>query len=160
LPTGYLDTNLLSGLVKEDVGVAELAGLRDLLRRRKAGEIELVTSDVADQELARIPEEFRSRHEDIYLLLDDVRTVAEEQRFASLPLLLNSYIEIDPLLEQLAEILPDHDDARHIFQAAKNGIDYFLTCDRKTILSRADAIEAVAPIKVRSPRQLADEMAS
>ena len=77
-PSGYLDTNLMSGLVKEDLGPVELPALRELLRRRKAGEIILCTSHEASEELGRIPAAARARHEDIYMLIDDVPTVSND----------------------------------------------------------------------------------
>ena len=50
------------------------------------------------------------------------------------------------MLGKLTDLLPDEDDARHVFQAARNSIDYFITCDQKSILKwladQAVSIEA------------------
>jgi hypothetical protein len=35
-------------------------------------------------------------------------------------------------------MLPELSDAKHLFQAIGNGLDDFLTTDKRTILSRAD----------------------
>jgi hypothetical protein len=141
--------------------------LGELLRRRKAGEIMLCTSPVASEELARGPAQARARNEDIYLLLDDV-PVADEQ--FHIPVLLGSFtfggggfggggpIVQDAALAQLLEILPGEDDARHVFQAAKNGIDYFVTCDARTILKHAAAVQSAVGIAARLPSQVVAEL--
>jgi len=64
----------------------------------------------------------------------------------------------DPRLVQLCGIF-DPADARHIFQASTNQCDYFLTFDRKTILSRAskhsEVMEDLCPdMKFVSPEEL------
>ena len=60
----------------------------------------------------------------------------------------------DEILGRLEAILPDADDARHVFQAAHSGFDYFVTFDRRTILRYADEIEAAANIRAVSPSEL------
>ena len=45
---------------------------------------------------------------------------------------------VDPMLKGLREIF-EPDDAQHIFLAVKDECDYFLTLDRKSILSRVQA---------------------
>jgi hypothetical protein len=144
-PSGYLDTNLISGLAKEDIRPVELAALRDLLRRRKAGQLILCTSAVASEELGGIPATARAPHEDIYPLLDDVPTVDEQfpmpKAYGAGAYGADAY-GMGPIVEDsdlgvLRSILPDENDARHVFQAAKNGIDYFVTCDERTIVKHA-----------------------
>ncbi len=51
-------------------------------------------------------------------------------------------------------ILPDELDARHIFQAAKNGLDYFITRDEETILKYAAEIESAVGILAFLPTEL------
>ena len=60
--------------------------------------------------------------------------------------------------EARANPCPHEDDVQHIFQAARNGIDYFVTCDQKSILRHVQAVEAEVPIKLRSPSQLIAEL--
>ena len=48
-------------------------------------------------------------------------------------------------------------DPRHLFQAAKNGIDYFVTCD-KGITNGANKIEAEVSMRVRTPSRLVAEI--
>lgn len=46
----------------------------------------------------------------------------------------------DPLFSGLKEVF-DVDDAEHIFQAVKNGMDFFVTLDKSTILDRANEMK-------------------
>jgi hypothetical protein len=166
MPTGYLDTNLVSGLVKEDLGTTELEAFRDVLRLRKRGHIDFRTSSVTAEELNRIPPEVRNRHEDIYMLLDDIPLVAEQIPVprivqpvrAGRPMTITPAVLEEGMLTRLKAILPDENDARHIYQAVRNGIDYFVTRDERTIIRHAADIETVAGIKVRLPSQLLAEL--
>jgi hypothetical protein len=56
------------------------------------------------------------------------------------------------------EAILSFDDARHVYQAAKNSVDYFVTDDRRTILSHKSEIEAIVAIRVRSPWFAAREL--
>jgi hypothetical protein len=164
-PTGYLDTNLVSGLARENLG-DELVALRELLWRRKQGAIELYTSHITAEELARIPAELRARHEDVYLLLDDVPAVGEQFQMPTVirggpgSRIVGAPIVQDAALAQLRSILPDETDARHVFQAAKNGVDYFVTCDYRTIVKHAAAVQAAVGIVACLPSQLVAELAA
>jgi len=57
----------------------------------------------------------------------------------------------DPIYKALKELLPDEVDAKHIYQASKNNIQYFLTTDEKTILSYSDNIMGISDVKTISP---------
>lgn len=61
-------------------------------------------------------------------------------------------------LAALRAILPDENDARHLFQAIGNGVDYFVTRDERTILSRSAAIERQFAIRVRLPSRLVADL--
>jgi len=164
VPSGYLDTSLIIGLAKFDLPKAENLALLDLVIRHGRGELMLCTSHVAKEELSRhaLGE---TRGEDlIYKLVADVPAVDEQFRMpstlrnASTSGIISGPIVKDELLERLVRILPGEDDARHIFQAARNGNDYFITYDSKTILRHTEAVEAVVPIKLRSPTQLVADL--
>jgi hypothetical protein len=51
-------------------------------------------------------------------------------------------------------------DARHVFQAARNGVDYFVTCDVKTLVKHAAAVYEIVGIRVRLPSQVLAELAT
>ena len=55
-------------------------------------------------------------------------------------------------------MLPDENDARHLFQAISNGVEYFVTNDKATILRHSEEIEAAFPIRVLLPSQLVSEL--
>jgi hypothetical protein len=78
VPRAYLDTNLVSGIRKQDLG-AEQQALRRFLAAHKQGTIALVTSPVTNEEIQRLPSgAVREAHEDIYALLSDVPLADEE----------------------------------------------------------------------------------
>jgi hypothetical protein len=163
-PTAYLDTNLVSGLVKEDLGDVELVALSELLRLREQGAIGLVTSHITAEELSKIPPEGRGRHDDIYMRFDDVPAIDEQFRMPMVirggpgSRIVRPPIVEDAALHQLRSILPDVTDARHVFQAARNGVDYFVTCDYRTIVKHAAAVQAAVGIVVCLPSQLVAEL--
>ena len=68
----YLDTCIVSGLAKGDLTSDNVAALLCILEARKAGLVELFTSEVVREEISKIPLEHRTRHSFIYGLLADV----------------------------------------------------------------------------------------
>ena len=99
--------------------------------------------ELVHAELAKIHESVRSLHEAVYALFEDVPTVAEEHRHNTLPIMFASITTPDALLVELRGILPGKDDASHVFTAVKNGLDYFVTCDVRTILIHTAKVEAI-----------------
>ena len=71
-PRLYLDTCIVSGMAKLDLLPQEIESIEKLLETYDAGEIELVTSGIAKQEIEKVPEEFQAKHRIIYLLLSKV----------------------------------------------------------------------------------------
>jgi hypothetical protein len=163
-PTGYLDTNLVSGLVKEDLGDVELPALIELLRLREQGAIALCTSHITAEELSKIPAEVRGGHDDIYMRFDDVPAIDERFRMPMVirggpgTRIIGPPVVADAALYQLRSILPDETDARHVFQAARNGVDYFVTCDDRTIVRHVAAVQEAVGIVVCLPSQLVAEL--
>jgi hypothetical protein len=134
--------------------------LRDLLRLRKAGRIDLVTSPLVEEEISRYAGEFRELQQDIYALLTDVPSAPEARTDSGLTLRgVGGSIE-DPTFTALKSILPDTEDARHVFQALSNGVDYFVTDDQRTLLSRAAEVEARFSILLRLPSQVVQDLQS
>ncbi len=71
----YVETVLLSGLTKRDIKQKELRALERILDAWKSKEIEdldLYTSPVAREELARIPPKYRATHERVYEMPEEV----------------------------------------------------------------------------------------
>jgi hypothetical protein len=161
VPSAYLDTCLVIGLRTRDLE-EEQEALTGLLRLGKAGAVRIVTSRVTADELERAKPEMLPQQEEIYLLLSDVPPVGEELELTRLGtnqgLAAPRGIE-DRDLAALRAIL-NRDDARHVFQAIKNGLDYFVTTDKQTILKRARRIESRFPIKIRPPSALVAELST
>jgi hypothetical protein len=150
----YLDTCIIIGLVKEDLG-AEMASLYRLLNLRKAGAVDLVTSHVAREEIQAVHESVRARHEAPYGLLEDVPSAAEVRPDSGLSATgVGGGSRPDPLFLRLCELLPDRNDARHIFQAIRSDVTYFVTTDQRTVLSRAEDLEREAGVRAVRPSQL------
>ena len=137
----------------------EAAALRELERRRAAGEIALYTSHVTKEEIAKTPADHRRPLDDLYEMYENVPEMEEEfrmpRRLGSLRSgFTNGPIVQDEALGRLLSILPHELDARHIFQAAKKGLDYFITRDEKTILNYAAEIRSAVGISALLPTEL------
>ena len=158
----YLDTCIISGLAKEDLPTEEYGTLTRILALRKRGVIQLITSTVAKAELDKIPDEFRTKHEIIYNLLDDIPV----QRWRSItglsPIGIPGFgfgrLNRDYL--KLQQMLPDLEDAKHLYQAIRNGVHVFLTVDARTILGKRDMVEEAFAIKLRRPSEFLREIES
>jgi hypothetical protein len=153
-PKAYLDTCIVSGVAKGDLAEEELSAVMQLLAAHKQGNLKLVTSAVTAREISRIPQQYRRTHSVVYSLLSDVPTV-----------LLGSITSLSPrgtpgpgrqesLFRKLKSALPDLQDAEHIFQAAKNGVQFFVTVDRSTILKHASQVESLCGMKLLTPSTL------
>ena len=162
-PTAYLDTSLIFGIASQDLD-AEQAALLTILKAGKKGSIRLVTSHIADEEIKRGTN--TGLDEAIYALLSDV-PVADETWLVPQPLVTSTRRSSGPrgpvlvkeeALGRLEAILPDPDDARHVFQAIKSNVTYFVTVDRKTILRYASELEESFRIRAVLPSELVSEL--
>ena len=68
----YIDTCVISGHAKGELTPNETAAFNRLLGQYASGEITLVTSTVAKDELNRIPMEYRASHEQVYQRLKEI----------------------------------------------------------------------------------------
>jgi hypothetical protein len=159
--TAYLDTCIVSGLAKEDLKTDEFEALRRILEERKQGNVSLVTSRVAQEEIERIPEDYRSKHEIIYNLLSDVPVAKAFRTDPGLSLMgVGLGVRLHPMLAKLNTLLPDEADARHLYQAARNSVQYFLTTDARTILAHSEQIEDICQVKAVSPQEFVKIMSN
>jgi hypothetical protein len=148
----YLDTCIVSGLAKGDLTKSELDALVRILEARKRNRVNLVTSEVTKGEIAQIPEQHRRVHQVVYGLLDDVPAAVTHHKDSGLTLLgVGGGQREDPLFAKLKALLPDVADAEHVFQAAKNGVEHFVTVDKRSLVRNADAVEAECGVKVVTP---------
>ena len=154
-PTAYLDTCIVSGLAKEDLSDEELDALLRILEEYKGNNVHLVTSDLTKRELDKIPARYRRKHSAIYSLLCDVPIVRLFRRDPRLDLLgVGDGVRVHTIFARLNTELPDETDAQHIYQAARNEAGYFLTTDRRTVLSKKEQIEDICGVKAVSPNEL------
>ena len=126
VPRAYLDTCLVIGMRKQDLG-AEQEPLRRILHAGKQGRLALVTSHVTQKEIQRGRSAIRDVDEVIYLLLTDV-PVPDEETLVPRPVkagpgLFGPVVVTHQDLGTLRAILPDENDASHLFQAISNGVE-------------------------------------
>lgn len=146
----YLDTCIVSGLAKGDLTAENEAALLQILQVRKNGSIELFTSEVARDEISKIPIEYRTKHSIIYALLADVALASTHHKippFKPGPMFRRK----DQLLVSLERLLPDASDALHVFQASKAGVPHLITVDRRTLLNHATAVFELCSVRLVTP---------
>jgi hypothetical protein len=164
-PSAYLDNCISpSGVVRGQLPSVEAAAFGDLERLWADGKVELYTSHVVKEEIDKAPAYQRQELENVYELYANVPEIEEQFRMPKLLSsqrsgLTNGPIVRDELLGRLLAIL-DETDARHVYQAARNGLDYFVTRDHETILRHAEKVHAAAGIKAVLPSQLTAELAA
>lgn len=153
-PRLYIDTCIISGMAKLDLSPQEIESIEKLLETYDAGEMELVTSGIAKQEIEKVPEEFQAKHRIIYLLLSKVPVAHSKSTTALSVMGIPGPGREDPLYAKFKQVLPDSEDAEHIFQAYKNRAQYFATVDQKTILRYRKQIEDCSGLKLGTPTEL------
>jgi hypothetical protein len=150
-PRAYVDTCLISALIKNDVDAAELQALTDIFRRYQRGDLQLSCSPVVEEELAEIPADYRGPHVELL------------KQFASVPkATVGGITQMGPggfgvanprhrLWLALRAALPDEQDAWHVFVAARNRVRYLITVDKRTMLSRCSAVLEASGVELVSP---------
>jgi hypothetical protein len=148
MPTvkAYLDNNIVSAIAKDDLP-AESEALDRLLKAMDEGKVQLVTSELTLQEIDKYQDPMQQpRVKRIFRLLQKVPIVRWDELVG-----MHSYgdartwintpmIENDPDYSALLKLGVKTVDAQHVFVAAKNACDVFLTCDGG-ILHRAPDIK-------------------
>jgi len=151
-PRAYLDTCIISGIAKEDLKSDQLAAVFELLRLHKERVIQLVTSDMVKAEIDRIPAQFRSRHESIYNLLEDVSSFVSGTGMSPIGLPMMSRHQ--SRLRAMQAVLPDRLDARHVFAAWRHGLEYFVTTDESTIVRFRTELDGQFNVRAMLPTEL------
>src|SRR5262249_3315599 len=150
---------------KEDLAPAEMAALTPLLQLHSDGNLRVVTSQLTRTEMESWKSPQRSPAERVFLLLQKVEFVQDHtlrgfnnqwgpMGGASCPM-----IEDDPVSSALWKIGLDRTDAHHVMLAIRERCNYFITCDRKSILKYRASIEAqFPPLRVLKPSELLAEL--
>lgn len=148
----YVDTCVISGHAKNELNAQEARAFTKLLELYKQGEVSLLTSAVSREEIDRIPKQYRTPHEGI---LEQLRNIP-----AAGYLVLDHGFEVPAfgvkqhsIYKSLAKLLKDPDDAKHIYQAYREGASIFVTLDAKTILAKAHEISRASSIEVLLPSE-------
>lgn len=161
MKTVYLDSVLVCEIYSNDQKQEESAAFEAVMDSHSAGQLQLVTSQVTKDEIDQCPEEWKKMHMKAYRLLTKVRYIpAQEHKgyasqsdqfgFTSWPIM-----DGHPTWVRLREIGLDEKDAHHVTLAIENQCDWFLTCDKRTILARRAEIEKAFPaIKLMLPSEL------
>ncbi len=150
----YLDTCVISGLIKNDIGKENYIALEELFFT----DLCIVTSEVAKKEISKIPDKYRKEHENIYEALNKIPTIKHFSHNSNLMLMgVGGGRSDDPLFALLKNILPDEDDALHIFQATKNQAKNFITVDIRTILKFSDKLADITSMEFYTPETFMKE---
>ncbi len=154
----YLDTNVVSAIARDDIP-QESAAVETLLRASEQGRVELLTSRVSEEEIARYSGSGRVVLDRVYRLMRKVAYVetstllgfhsyGDRYTWISTPLM-----EDDPTWTRLKAIGLDDKDAHHVMVAIKSSCDLFLTCDGG-ILHHHSQIEKEFGIRLLRPSEL------
>jgi hypothetical protein len=65
----------------------------------------------------------------------------------------NPLYDVDATWQDLRQAGLDQTDAHHVMLAIRDGCNVFLTCDRRTILSKRKQVEATHPIRLLAPTE-------
>jgi predicted nucleic acid-binding protein len=156
MPRAYLDNNIVSAIAKDDEP-GESDALDRLLTAWRKAKVDLVTSELTLAEIKRYQDRrMRAAIERIVRLLEKVEIVrwdklvgmhsyGDNRFWAAIPM-----IENDPDYTALLALGLETVDAQHVFVAAKQACDTFLTCDRP-ILHHARDIEKRFGLVVQKP---------
>ena len=154
----YLDNNIVSAIAQDDLP-AESAALDRLLLARERGDVALVTSELALQEIKNCPELYRKRLERTFRLLEKVPVVRWDGlvginvQVDAANCLNAPIIENAPMYDALLKLGLKEMDAKHVYVAAQTNCDPFLTCDRG-ILHRAAGIKNICGLATERPSAL------
>ncbi len=149
----YLDTDMVSSIARGDMPVDVEGAWMHLLELKDAGSLELVTSEVALQEIKSYKGKDERILRRVYLLLKKVQS-APTVPLIGVP---RSRFFLDPIYSQLRALLKGK-DALHVFQAIKNRVNVFLTLD-SGILARKGEIKRWN-MDVLKPNELLEKLGS
>jgi hypothetical protein len=150
----YLDTCIISGLARNDIEQTQGKAMIELLKLSEIGTVRFVTSAVALSELEQIPPEHRTPHVAVYHLLWKIHAFPEPSLTRLAPWGGPMGNPARRIWSRIKRILPDENDVKHVYQAAKHGTDYFVTVDKATILKYKADLIVEAGVHVIQPSDL------
>lgn len=157
----YIDTCVLSATVKNELTADDAHAVSRLEGLIAAGRFTAYTSTVVYEELRKIPDRFQGQHVAAY---DSLRRIVGHPTTSFLDDRATSatfgQTITHPIFASLRNILPDENDARHLFQAHMNGLTDFITVDQRTILSKAPEICKAIGVRVWTPSDYVRSLSS
>jgi len=114
------------------------------------GIIQLEIAEATDEEMMNAPPRFRDRVNSRFYSRDMADTSEEQKRISEIQKILF------PGKMQLAD--NDKVDVRNIFVATKYAIDFFVTFDKKHLISKAELIKNDLNVQVLTPIQCVDRI--
>jgi len=159
----YLDNNVVSAIARDD-HASESAAIDRLIEAYEDGRIELVTSELALDEINEYQGIQRPPVQWVFRLLRKVPIVRWEDLVAMTPpssrrpLIISSIFRNDPMYDSLLTLGLQPVDARHLFVAARQSCSAFLTCDGG-ILDRGGKIHVLAGIRCQRPSEFVSAQA-
>jgi hypothetical protein len=156
----YVDTCVISGYVKNELGDSERSAFERIMTAYKVNSIALIRSEIVEQEIAAIPGQYRTLHDELL------------RSFLSIPVpIVGGLTQVGPfnlsmanprrrLMNHLKKILPGENDQRHVFVAARNRVRFFITVDRHSILSHHDSVLAVSGVEPVTPAEFISHKSS
>lgn len=147
----YVDTCIISGIVKSDLKSTDQEAVQHIFTSFIEGKLQLCGSTVALDEINRIPAEYRTPHEDTYRMLNIMKGSTFEWIDEGTPSSAVQRPDIDPIYIEMRDLLPDENDARHLYLAKKNGATTFITADKNTILVHAEKLKKDYGITATNP---------
>src|SRR5438445_3049321 len=154
VPSILVDTNIVSGLVKGDLPREQAQAVVKIVEMMQRSDVTLAGTTVMRDELNKIPAPHRSPH---IAIADTLRTLKTASGVTWLDANSGAIVE-SPTYAALRRNLPDEPDARMIAIGEEHHQDYFMTDDRRSVLSRRERIASICSIKPRWPTEILAEL--
>ena len=150
---GYLDTCLISTIVRSDLKENEQLALIKINNKFLANEVELFVSEHVEEELNKIPLQFRKKHLNVFGMFTSApkATVGGITRMG-----LSGGPVANPKrrkMNALQSLLPDKGDAWHLFITSSNRIPCFVTADVKTVIKPKNEIINICGVETLLPSE-------
>ena len=146
--------------INEDIKPSDIHAFQKIVHMSQKGELVLCTSTVAKEEIEKIPIQYQSTHIEIYetlqILQGSITTRLDDDPCSTG---FGQIVE-DKDFSKLRSILSDVNDARHLFQAKKAGVNVVITADNKSILMKAKELESQCDIIVNSPSDFLNQLST
>lgn len=152
MKTIYLDSHIISDLLKSELSIEDQNALETILLSIHSKKLKLIVLSDVKEKINRIPELYLTQNINLLKLLKSIQSVNEVKYCTNLfnPASFSSN-SFDSLYEKLIKIM-DNVDARQIYQAIKNHSNKFLTNNLRLNKSKKDIIsyglEIINPIEL------------